>query len=31
MELYSNFNRDKILSAANMQIDIKSAIFIIIW
>ena len=30
MELYRSFNRDKILSAANMEIDTKSAIYIII-
>jgi hypothetical protein len=28
---YGTFNRDKIISAATMEIDTKSAIFIIIW
>jgi hypothetical protein len=31
MELYTSFNRDKILSAATMKIYTKSAIIIIIW
>jgi len=30
MELYASFNRDKILSAATMEIDTKLVIFIIV-